>query len=406
MKIIGVLALFTLLSACTSSQVIRDTEYKYSEAAFKFSNPTKALAEFPKKEKGGFVTSVEKAWLGFWADEKDQSELQRQSHTLDNRKYISLSRETEYFFMNESEEGYIPAEHEVVLMHMISSMYYMRNNKWEEARVEVKAASYFLENFFQAGQKHFDDPALRIMLAALWSALGEWNEAQVDLRRAFELTKDKSLLPLLKDTSAPKEISLVFDGTGPNVTWSFGNPHPSFSEKDPRPAFNISYSTLPWFKRHQERNTLIRDQISKSNYMSQYYGVQLNTGTQKTIGFVSSNTLRATSLVLGTAIAVGGMYAIASAGVGAGEVYYLPVLLGYSVGKYLWSGSDQIERSIKDNVDETETKAKEDLKTYRFVRYLPSWISLSDGIVVTTTGKVITLKSPKSATTVRFVQRF
>lgn len=408
MKALGTLLLLVSLSACSTSQIIRDSEYKYSEAAFAFANPNKALQDFPTKEKNGFVTSIEKSWLGFWAGETDQSQLKKQSRTLDERKYISISREAEYFFMNESEEGYIPAEHEVVLMHMISSMYYMQAKQWDEARVEVKAASYFLENFFQSGQKHFDDPALRIWLAALWSALGEWNEAQVDLRRAYELTKDKNLLPLLKDTTPPKEISLAFDGSGPQVTWKFGNPLPSFSEKDPRPAFKISYSTLPWFQRHQERNTVIRDQISKSNYMSQYYGVQLNTGSQKTIGFISSTTLRASGLVLGTAIAVGGLYAIAVSGAtsASGEVFALPIIAGYSVAQYFWKGGDSIDETIKGNVKETEDKAKEDLKTYRFVRFLPSWISLTEGVVVTATGKEIALKSPKSATTVRFVQRY
>lgn len=410
MNIIGPLLLLILLSACSTSQIIRDSEYKYSEAAFKFSDPNKALREFPVKENGGFVTSVEKSWLGFWDDRTDQSSLQKQSRTLESRKYISVSREAEYFFLNESEEGYIPAEHEVILMHIISAMYYMRANQWEEARVEVKQASYFLENFFRSDQKHFDDPALRIWIASLWTALGEWNEAQVDLRRAYEMTNDKNLLPFLKDTTPPKELSLAFDGTGPLVTWNFGDPLPKFSEKDERPAFRISYPTLPWFQRHQERNTLIRDKISKSNYMSQYYGIQLSKGSQKTIGVVSSNTLRATGAVVGTAIAVGGVYIVAAmlaqAGGNGGELLALPIAAGLWFGKTLWKEGDRIDNSINESIQQTEEKGKEDLKTYRFVRFLPSWISVTDTIVITATGKEVALRAPKSPTLVHFVQRY
>ncbi|RYZ83623.1 MAG: hypothetical protein EOP04_19615 [Proteobacteria bacterium] len=109
------LLLLPILSACSTSQLIRDHEYKFSQAAFQFEDPEKALDEFPTKEKHGFVTTVEKSWIGLWANKTDQKELLRQAQTLDDRKYTSISREAEYFFFSESDEGYIPAEHEVVV---------------------------------------------------------------------------------------------------------------------------------------------------------------------------------------------------------------------------------------------------------------------------------------------------
>lgn len=405
MKALYALLLLGLLSACSSSQVIRDSEYKYSEAAFKFSNPQKSLEEFPTKEQGGFVTSVEKSWLGFWADDKDQSALQKQMKTLEDRKYISISREAEYFFMSESEEGYIPAEHEIILTHLISAMYYMRAESWTEARVEVKQASYFLENFFRMDQKHFDDPALRIWIAALWSALGEWNEAQVDLRRAYEMTKDPDILPLLKSTTPPKILSLAFDGTGPQVNWEFGNPLPTFDEKDSQPAFDITFSTLPWYRRHQERNSVIRDKISKSNYMSQYYGIQLSKGGQKTLGAVTSTTIRVAGVALAAAVIAAGVY-ILSSSPGSGEALGYPVAAGMWLGKTMWKEGDNVDNTVNQSVIETDQRGREDLKTYRFVRFLPSWISLTDNIVVTATGKDISFQAPTSRTTVHFVQRY
>jgi hypothetical protein len=405
MKVFAAFLALVLLSACSSSQVIRDSEYKYSEAAFKFSNPEKALEELPTKEQGGFVTTVEKSWLGFWAGGKDPSALQKQTRTLENRKYISISREAEYFFMSESEEGYIPAEHEIILSHIISAMYFMRAENWTEARVEVKQASYFLENFFRMDQKHFDDPALRIWIAALWAALGEWNEAQVDLRRTYEMTKDPDILPLLKGTAPPKLLSLAFDGTGPLVTWEFGNPQPIFDEKDSEPAFDITFSTLPWYRRHQDRNSVIRDKISKSNYMSQYYGIQLSKGGQKTLGAAMSTTIRVAGVAMAAAVIAAGVY-ILSSSPGSGEALAYPVAAGMWLGKTMWKEGDNVDNAVRQSVMETDQRGREDLKTYRFVRFLPSWISLTDTIVITATGKDVPFQAPTSRTTVHFVQRY
>jgi hypothetical protein len=411
MKLIAAPLFLLLLSACSTSQIIRDSEYKYSEAAFKFSDPEKALAEFPKKESGGFVTSIEKSWLGFWAGKTDQKDLLKQTRTLDDRTYTSLSRETEFFFFGESEDGYIPAEHEVIVMHLISAMYFMCNNQWVEARVEAKQASYFLETLFKSNQKHFDDPGLRIWLASIWTALGEWNEAQVDLRRAYELSKNKDLLPWIEQKTPPKELRLIFDGRGPTVNWTFGNPLPIFSQKDEKPNLKITYSSLPWFQRHEERNTLIRDKIAKSNYMSQYYGIQLSKGSEKTMGFVSANTVRATGIIAGTTIAVGGLYLAAAilgsgAGSGSGELLVLPFVAGGYVGKALWESGDKIERDFNESTQKIEDQGKENLKTFRFVRFMPSWISVTDAVVVSATGKEFTLKAPKSTTTVHFLQKY
>lgn len=410
MKLIAVYISLLLLAACSTSQIIRDSEYKNSETAFRNGDPANALNEFPIKEQGGFVTSIEKSWLGFWDNQVNQQDLQRQTKTLDSRQYISLSRETEYFFMNESEEGYIPSEHEIILMHILSSMYYMRVGQWEEARVETKQATYFLQSIFSADQKHFDDPALRIWVAALWTALGEWNEAQVDLRRAYEMSQNKNLLPLIEAQRPPPDLSIAFDGTGPDVTWTFGSPLPNFADKDPQPAFNITYSTLPWFQRHQERNTLIRDKISKSNYMSQYYGIQLSKGSERTVGFISANALRVTGAVVGTAIAAAGVYLITAGGgasaSGSGDAVALILGAGFYVGASIWHVGDDVDKKFKKSSEEIDRKGQEDIKTYRYVRFLPSWISLTDGIVVTAMGKEVALKSPTSTTTVRFVQRY
>lgn len=157
-------------------KIIRDWEYQDAQAAFKGAEPSRALEYFPQKEQHDFVTSIEKAWLGLWAGDNKSEDLLEQAKTLDERKFTSVSREAEYFFYSESEDGYIPAEHEIIGMHLISSMYFMETAQWSKARVEAKKAVFYLQNYFPEHQSHFDDPALRIWLAGIWAALGEWGE--------------------------------------------------------------------------------------------------------------------------------------------------------------------------------------------------------------------------------------
>lgn len=405
------LALWTN-TACSTSQIIRNSEYANSEASYRSGDVPQAVRRFPKKEDGGFVTSIEKSWLLFWLGESDNTNLMKQVSTLDSRRYTSISREAQYFFYNESEDGYIPAEHEIIVMHMLNAMLYMRQENWTAARVETRRATFFLQNYFRDDQSHFDDPALRIWLAGLWAALGEWNDAQVDLRKAYELTKNKSLLPLLETNTPPSQFSVVFTGGGPMVEWHEGEAIPTFTNNTTAPSYKISFETMPWYRRHILRNTEIRDVIMKSNYMAQYYGLNTSVGAEKTLGYTVANTLRASGLLLGTAIVAGAIIvaaqaAQAGASEGMGEFVGYAVGGGFALGGAMWKEGDKVSATTTTNTEKRMKEGLENLKTYRYVRFMPSWISVSDKYELQTPQQIVTtLKSPNSKTTVQFVQSF
>ncbi|MGZ3781315.1 MAG: hypothetical protein ACXVCY_11755 [Pseudobdellovibrionaceae bacterium] len=396
--------------ACSTQQLIRNSEYKYSEAAFKSGDVAKALEDFPKKEKHGFVTSIEKSWLGFWNDDKNHSDLMTQAKTLDERKYTSILRETQYFFYNESEDGYIPAEHEIILMHLLNSMFFMRNQQWEDARVEARKATFFLQNYFKEDQSHFDDPALRLWLASLWLALGEWQEAQVDFRKIFELTKEPSFQQLAEMTKPPSNLNLIFDGNGPQVIWDEGNPTPHFLDASSPPKNQIHITTLPWFLRHEQRNSQIRDVVMKSHYMAQYYGLNTSVGAEKSFGFVASNSVRVAGIIAGAVIIGGGAYLLIQSGTtssGSEAMGYI-IAGGALVFKELWSQGNQIARKFDESTKERKQEGLEQLRTYRFVRFLPSWISISVNKEEQTgfTEKTIPLQAPSAKTKLLLIQRF
>jgi hypothetical protein len=203
------------LSACTSQTLIRNKDYSDSVLAFKSGQPEDALQFFPKQEDGGFITTIEKSWLRLWTHKsEDPKKLLQLSQSLDERNFTRISRETEYFFYSETEEGYIPAEHEVIILHLLAATYFIKEEKWDSARVEAKRATFFIQSYVKDVDKvAFDDPALRLWLGSLWAALGEWEEAKVDFRRASTMTGDKRLEKLAqraqyRDTRLGQKVQL------------------------------------------------------------------------------------------------------------------------------------------------------------------------------------------------------
>lgn len=403
-----ILLLFSVLvTACSSRHIIRDSEYKYSESAFRSGAPDQALKLFPSKEKGGFVTSIEKSWIGLWNNESNHDTLMNQSKTLDERNYTSILRETEYFFYSESEDGYIPAEHEIIIMHLINSMYFMQNHQWEEARVEARRSTFFLQNYFKEDQSHFDDPALRLWLAGIWAALGEWQDAQVDLRKAYELSKNPALLSLVEMQHPPSSVNIAFEGSGPRVVWKDDVAIPAYRDESTPPTAEIKFSTLPWFLRHEQRNSKIRNIVMNSNYMAQYYELNTAVGAEKGLGVVASNSLRAAGIIGGVAIIGGGIYILAKSGVtsGGGDAVGYIFGAGIIAGTTLWNKGNEIARDFERSTEESKQKGLEKMRTYRFVRFMPSWIYLEKEFS-DFSSKNLTFQAPNSKTKVVFTQKF
>lgn len=397
-----------MLSACSTHQIIRDSDYDLAISAFKSGDIEQALQRFPKKEVGGYITSLEKSWIALWTEEKGHADLTRQAATLEDRKFTSVTREAKYFFYSESEDGYIPAEHEIIVMHLINAMYFMKNDKWDEARVETQKATFFIQNYFKDDQSHFDDPALRLWLGGLWATLGEWQDAQVDFRKAYELSKNKDLLPLIDASRPPANLTLVFDGSSPTLKWREDAPAPEFHNETAAPKLTIAFSTLPWFLRHEERNSEIRSIVLNSNYMAQYYGLSTTVGAEKSLGFVASNSLRMAGLISGAVIIGGGLYLLAQSGVtGGGDAVGYIFAAGALVFGELWSEGNKVALKFDRSASETKESGLKNLRTYRFVRFLPNWISLTpEEVPALGSAKVLSLSAPFAKTSVRFLQRF
>lgn len=374
---------FLLCSACASRQaILSDKEYGATNSLVRQGYLDQAVGYFPKKEKGGFITTVEKNWLGLWVDLASTDELIGLRKDLDDRKVTWVSREAENFFLQETEEGYLPAEHEVVASHLTAAQAFLAKNNPAEARVEVRRASELLQGDFNPATPDFDDPALRVWLASLWTALGEWGEAQVDLRRAYEMTKDEDLKKLAEREKPPPFFELQMSGIGPRLDWVDGQEAPNFYVgSDPPPWLANPLSTQHWYDRHQQRNTALRDFIMKSNYMSSFLGINMRSGAEYGVGAVASGIVVVAGVVVGAALIGAAVYAVLQSGAscssGCGEALGYVAIAGMGIITAGANAGESIMDSTVKDVRRAREASIENLRTYRFVRYLPSWFGWS-----------------------------
>lgn len=354
---------------CASRTIIRDHHYQLASEAYQQQDVPRALERFPEGESGGFITSIEKSWLNLWQGRYDTKPLQKQVATFDERNFTSISREAGYFFTQESEEGYIPAEHEVVILHLISATQFHQVGQDEAAKVELRRASYLLDRIW-------DDASLRIWLGALWAAMGEWDDAQVDFRRAHQM-QPSSILHALGSGRPPQLLELHFYGNGPVTRWNEGAFEPEFlDDRPPISAPPILFSTWPWFKRHTQRNTELRDILIKSNFMAQYLGSKALTGTEYGMAKSLTGGIRAAGIVLGAALLGAVIYVAAQSNMPGDSIAYLgggAIALGAGV----YNEGAKLDKNLSQAIKEDDERKQRDLRTYRMVRFLPTWIGLT-----------------------------
>lgn len=383
--------------ACASESIIRDHQYQRANEAYGRQDLSETFEKFPQGEAGGFVTSVEKSWLDVWRERFDTKILQQQVDTFDERKFTSISREAGYFFTQESEEGYVPAEHEVVVLHLISAIQFHQNGKTEDAKVELRRASYMLDHVW-------DDSALRIWLGTLWASFGDWDQAQVDFRRANELTPDPNLKKLA-NSARPKKLTLHFFGNGPLMKWHQGQFAPEFLQDNaPRFPVDVERSTLPWFARHTQRNTELREIMVKSNYMTQYVGGKALKGTEYGMTKTLTTGIKVVGVAVGAALVAGLIYIAAKSNLpGDGLAYGLTAAVG--VGAGIWDSGVKLDTDFSSEIEKDDERRQRDLRTYRMVRFLPTWIGLEIGDKAGL-GTAVRIKPVPAATETLLVNHF
>lgn len=383
---------FLLISGCSNTNILLSKQdYQKSQSQFLQGNADDALLNFPRHtEMGDFITTMEKTYLNLIQGKSQINQLQQQVEILENRVRYHVSREAKTFFYLQTPEDYYASEHEVIWLHFLLSWGYSLQGKYEKACVEARVASSLL-SLPWSPTGHFDDSAMRLFLAGLWTMCGDWHEAQVDFRAAWQMDRRLTwALELGQREHAPANLILVLGGPGPEPLWNPElkiNPLRSqrqigFKLRGQKSALTIvdhngltikpqlSPDAEKWYARHLERESELHELILDSAF----------GGKAGASGAVASTKIAATT-GLGLLVGLGGTAlgaVIANEGLKSGSDDAVKYGVVTAAAGITWGAniiSEGYHSSIKTFKQEVDPSTH-----YRFVRFLPEylWLGWSD----------------------------
>ena len=383
--------LMLLATGCSHTSLLTRQDYQKSQSQFLQGNADDAFLSFPRgAENGDFITTMEKSYLNLIQGKAQIAPLQKQVEILEDRVRYHVSREAKTFFYLQTPEDYYASEHEIIWLHFMLSWAYSLQGKYEHACIEARQASSLLSlPWSPAG--HFDDPAMRLFLAGLWTMCGEWREAQVDFRAAWLL--DNKLVwakELAERELPPANLFLVLGGPGPEPVWTPEikiNPlrsgrQISFKLRGQKSGLTIidrsgfiintrlSPDASKWYTRHLERESELHEVILDSAFG----GKATASGTIATTKIAAKTSLGLLAGIGGTALGL----AISNAGARSGSTDLVNDGFITVAASLTWAGKI-ISEGYRSSVNEFQQDLDPSV-SYRFVRYLPEylWLGWSD----------------------------
>ncbi len=388
-----------LCAGCSQSTLFTRQDYQKSRADFAHGDYEQALQDFPRgREDGDFITTMEKGYLSLLLGKPQIQGLTRQAALQENQVRYHVSREARTFFYVRTPEDYYPSEHEVIWMHFLLGWGYALEGKYTDACVEARVASSLL-TLPWAPTGHFDDPTMRLFLAGLLTMCGEWREAQVDFRAAWDMDNSLTWARELADRDKPPaQLFIVLGGPGPDVVWDS-----DFRANALRSGRRVSFrlagrrSTLfmadlrgriipthlspdagKWYQRHLARESELDELIQDSAY-----GGKAVASGFKATAIIAGNTGEGivtgmiTGALVGLAIVADGGSKSPGTTISAADVKGV-VVVGAILGGFIGGITGAAQ-----GYDKGSAEVRKDLDPsiyYRYVRYLPEylWMAWSD----------------------------
>ena len=385
-RLIAWLAIFSMLGCQTTNKqsFINKTKYKYTREALQKQNFAKARKKYPTKESQYFIPTLEYAWLSLLNGRVDTQRLTAMSQYLEDSKTVRIADEADRFFFKELDEYYVPGEHEIIMFHLITGLAFAQQGLKKKARVEAKRAADYLPGSFISSQ-YFDDPGIRMILAGLWLYSDEWQNAKANLKKASELSpKYKWAGNLAKKKQPPENFVIFLKGVGPEVVWAPEHEDSGrwgllfVTQEDGKPTFlktergtsPLTYGapTSEWYVRHFERDSLPRTVLDEIQH-----GARVTAGAAGAVALTTAALLGATIVV---ALALAGSVALIAASAKSESGGLMKIAFQFSA--YMIAASfaiaDETTTTGTAKAQEIYENEADESETYRFVRFLPSYI--------------------------------
>jgi hypothetical protein len=185
-------SLVALCACATYSETIRSTERSLAQ-----QRPDVALAELEKLGGSGrdrVLFLMNKGMLLRMTGDLAQSTqaLEEAKRLVDDLLAVSISEQAASVIVNDAAQSFVGDEFEQVMINTYLALNYLERHRLDDARVEALQADV---RFRQIAQRvpesaYTEDAFLRYLAGILYEELGEWSDAMIAYRKAYEAYRD------------------------------------------------------------------------------------------------------------------------------------------------------------------------------------------------------------------------
>jgi hypothetical protein len=383
--------IFSFTNCASQPKPIFSDVYLNSNIEFRLQNIPQTIAAHPDPEALTFQTGLELAWLHLLTKKADLDLIEAR---FPDSIWTGIATEENSFRYSISRDGYVIAEHEIIVAALVLAMAHSSVGRVGDAK---KYADFAL-NYFMSDKKSFDDPVLKIWLGTVLLITHDWTTAKIQFKEASNLLKsDEHLKFLASREIAPQKISLLLSGPGPKVKWT-GNSekpfefysdfaHPEFQK---RPLIEVTkhttkLETLNWWVRLSSRNHILSNRIDSLKNLEK---VSSTATANIASGVVSASSffVKGIAIATGVGITAAGYYYLLQESKTPGgvdhqeidsELSFLPPAVGFLSGMAIWNYGNSLGSRVKNIVESSkENEGRSRAHDYQYVRFLPDELTL------------------------------
>ncbi len=203
---IALAGMFLVLCGCASySQSFQTVEYNLLN-----NEPARALEALEKQshsERDLFLYLSNKAMLLRMLGKFRQSneEIEKAKTIIEKYSAISVTEQTSSFIINDATRTYIGTPIEQIMLNIYAALNYLEMDNLDGARVEILQTDVRLRTLMQDDPNSplSIDPFARYLSGIIYEDLGEWSDAMIAYRKAYEAYQTHATLYAI---AMPKQL--------------------------------------------------------------------------------------------------------------------------------------------------------------------------------------------------------